>query len=178
MLHLGKFRKKQNKNKTTKQTKRTNKVQQTYISFFFFFYLLRPQTLFVSTYKLNIIGNSFESCFHSCTQIWTASRSYTESLFFNSPHVAQSCNRSDRCMSTRRRALLHSTHINSSVLLYNILLYLCVCVNTAEMFFLYSICLHIYNTVAFNKENNSTVLFFICLSFGSLRQQKVKNKLL
>lgn len=120
-----------------KPNKQTNKKKEQikcnkHIFLFFFFYLLRPQKLFVSTYKLNIIGNSFESYFHSCTQISTASRSYTESLFFNSPHVAQSCNRSDRCMSTRRRARLHSTHINSWVLLYNILLYLCVCVRVCE----------------------------------------------
>ncbi len=77
-------------------------------------------------------------------------------------------------MFTKRRALLHSTHIyvvspNSWVPLYNVLLYWGV--YTVENV-LYSICLHIYNTVALIK-NNSTVLFYHPL-LGSLLKQKSK----
>lgn len=121
----------------------------------------------MSTYKLNTIGNSSELYFHSCTEVLTASRSYTEIFFFNSPHVAQSCNRSqcNHCMSTTRRALLHSTHIyivspNSRVLLYKILLYLCV--YTVIMFYTVYVRIYIYNTVALIKNTKKTTSRKLC----------------
>lgn len=121
----------------------------------------------MSTYKSSPVDNSSELYFHSCTEVLTASRSYTEIFFFlNSPHVAQTCNRSQcsHCMSTTRRALLHSAHIytvspNSGVLLYKILLYLCVL--TVVMFIqCMSIDICIYNTASLTK-NNSTITFII-----------------
>lgn len=146
MLHIGKYW------KTKKQIKCNKQL----------LFFLRPQTLFVSTCKLNIIGNSFESYFHSCTEILTASRSYTEiffSIHLTWHKVVREANATTVCGLRGEHCL--TLHTFTLCLLtpgcFYILSY-CTWVCIQLRCFIQYMSTYIYNTVALIK-NNSTVLF-------------------
>lgn len=124
----------------------------------------------MSTQKLNTIGNSSELYFRSCTEVSTASRSYTQIFLF---HFTSRCTKleqkpmqplyvDDEASTAARYTHLHCAP-NSTVLYIR-----SYCVCTAVMF--YTVYVHIYNTVALVK-NNSTVLFSHPFLGSLLKQQ-------